>query len=183
MPNLPDIGATPAFRAQGALAQATGTALSSQYNTGLYAALETAGLRFIPLDTFTLLREVLANPGLYGFTNFTGTACQPQITANSLTCNPSSLITPTAARDYVFADGVHPTTATHLLTAQYAISVLEAPRLIQQLGRTGLSSMSSTATSTGFAGGRTAGSTSSRTVTSTIADRQRCSGSTMRWAT
>ena len=136
VPNLPDIGATPAFRAQGALAQATGTALSSQYNTGLYAALETAGLRFIPLDTFTLLREVLANPGLYGFTNFTGTACQPQITANSLTCNPSSLITPTAARDYVFADGVHPTTATHLLTAQYAISVLEAPRLIQQLGRT-----------------------------------------------
>ena len=130
VPNMPDLGVTPAFRAQGPAAQASGTALSASYNAALYAGLNAAGVRYIPLNNFALLNEVVANPGLYGFTNVTGTACQPQITANSLTCNPTSYVSPTAPNDYVFADGVHPTTATHRMLANYALSVLEGPRQI-----------------------------------------------------
>jgi outer membrane lipase/esterase len=37
-----------------------------------------------------VLQEIVAAPNAYGFTNVTGTACKSQITANSLTCNPTS---------------------------------------------------------------------------------------------
>ncbi|HZH42706.1 MAG TPA: autotransporter domain-containing protein, partial [Lysobacter sp.] len=133
VPTIPDLGSTPAFRAQGATAQAQGTALSTAYNNALFGGLATGNYRVIPLDTFNLIREVVANPGAYGFSNVTGTACQPQITANSLTCNPTSYVTPTAATDYLFADGVHPTTSAHRLLADYAVAILEAPRLLAVL--------------------------------------------------
>jgi outer membrane lipase/esterase len=133
VPTVPDLGVTPAFRAQGPAAQAAATALTLSYNQSLFSALSAAGLRVIPLDTFSLIREVVADPATYGFTNVTGTACQPQITANSLLCNPTSLVSPDAPLTYAFADGVHPTTAAHRILFQYAVSILEAPRLIQQL--------------------------------------------------
>lgn len=131
--NIPDLGLTPSFRAQGAVAQATGTQLASTYNAALFSGLSGAGLKVIPVDTFHVLQEIVAAPNAYGFTNVTGTACQPQITANSLTCNPTSYVTPNASSTYVFADGVHPTVATHAMLAQYAISVIEGPRLQQVL--------------------------------------------------
>jgi outer membrane lipase/esterase len=131
--NIPDLGITPAFRALGAAAQANGTALTTTYNNSLFSTLASNGLRVIPLDTFNLLREIAANPTAYGFTNITGTACQPQITANSLTCNPTSYVTPNAADTYLFADGVHPTSRAHQILSQYAVSVLEGPRQIAAL--------------------------------------------------
>jgi outer membrane lipase/esterase len=133
VPTVPDLGITPAFRVQGAAAQAGGTALTQSYNQALFSSLQGAGLRVIPLNTFALLQEIVANPATYGFTNVTGTACQPQITANSLLCNPTTLVSPDAPLTYAFADGVHPTIAAHRVLFQYAVSVLEAPRLIQQL--------------------------------------------------
>ena len=66
VPTIPDLGITPAFRAQGATVQATGTALTINYNTALFGGLATNNLRVIPIDTFTLIREITANPGAYG---------------------------------------------------------------------------------------------------------------------
>jgi outer membrane lipase/esterase len=134
VPTIPDLGITPAFRALGPTAQASGTALTVNYNTALFGGLATNNLRVIPIDTFTLIREITANPGAYGFSNITGTACQPQITASSLTCNPTSYVTPDAPNSYLFADGVHPTSRAHQILAQYVVSVLEAPRQNQILG-------------------------------------------------
>lgn len=130
---VPDLGLTPAFRAQGATAQAQGTALTTTYNSSLFSGLASNGLRVIPLDTFNLIREITASPAAYGFSNIAGTACQPQITANSLTCNPTSYVTPDAPNTYLFADGVHPTSRAHQILSQYAVSVLEAPRQIALL--------------------------------------------------
>ena len=127
---VPDLGVTPAFRALGTTAQAQGTALTTTYNNALFGGLASNGLRVIPLDTFNLIREIAAAPSAYGFGNITGTACQPQITANSLTCNPTSYVTPDAPNTYLFADGVHPTSRAHQILSQYAVSVLEAPRQI-----------------------------------------------------
>ena len=135
VPTVPDLGVTPSFRALGPAAQANGTALSTSYNSALFSGLAGANLRVIPIDSFNLIREITANPSSYGFTNITGTACQPQITANSLTCNPTSLVTPDAPFTYLFADGVHPTSRAHQMLAQYVVSVLEAPRQIEVLGR------------------------------------------------
>jgi len=133
VPTIPDIGLTPGFRAQGPAAQGAGTQLSAAYNDALFGAFAQAGLRVIPLDTFHLFQEVAANPEAFGFSNITGTACQPQITAQSLTCNPNTYVSPDAATSYAFADGVHPSGAAHGVIADYAASVLEAPRQIAVL--------------------------------------------------
>jgi outer membrane lipase/esterase len=133
VPTVPDLGVTPAFRAQGATAAATGTQLATTYNNALFGAINTAGLRVIPVDTFTLLREIVASPAEYGFGNVTGTACNPQITASSVTCSPLNYATPNAADVYAFADGVHPSSKAHGILSQYALSILEGPRQIALL--------------------------------------------------
>ncbi|WP_440569596.1 autotransporter outer membrane beta-barrel domain-containing protein [Stenotrophomonas sp. STK17_22] len=133
VPNLPDVGITPQFSGVRA---PLATAMSQRYNSALYGGLKNAGIEFIPLDTFGILREVTANPGMYGFTNVTSTACKinpANPTQSILTCNPTSYVSPDAYQTYLFADGVHPTTAGHELLGQYAVSVLEAPRLQQVL--------------------------------------------------
>ncbi|MFT4180083.1 MAG: autotransporter domain-containing protein [Thermomonas sp.] len=135
VPTIPDLGLTPAFRAQGAAVQAQGTALTTTYNTALFGGLATNGLHVIPLDTFTFLQEVVANPSAFGISNVTGTACQPQITAQSLTCNPTSLVSSDAPYTYLFADGVHPTAGAHKAIADFAVSVIDGPRLIAVLPR------------------------------------------------
>ena len=130
VPTIPDVGLAPLFRAQGPAAQAQATALATAYNNALFNGLAANGLSVIPVDTFRLLQEVAANPGAFGFTNITGTACQPQITAQSLTCNPTSYVSPDAPFTYLFADGVHPTTRAHQIVGDLAINAIEGPRQI-----------------------------------------------------
>lgn len=129
--NLPDIGKTPASAAGGPSAQAGGTLLALVYNgvlgTGL-SQLSANGLNVIPVDTFTLLNEVIANPSAYGFSNVTTPACN----GSSVQCGPAGSGLPfsyAAGTDqtYLFADGVHPTTAAHAMLAQYVLSELAAP--------------------------------------------------------
>ncbi|WP_093134620.1 autotransporter domain-containing protein [Pseudoxanthomonas sp. GM95] len=130
VPTIPDLGKTPQFLAGGAAASAAGTQLATSYNTALFNGLAASGLRVIPLDTFTLIDEITASPATYGFTNATGTACT---VASSVTCSPLNYATPTAASDYIFADGVHPSAAAHEVLSQYALSVLEGPRQVSVL--------------------------------------------------
>ena len=125
VPTIPDVGLTPGARAGGAARMAAGTALAKAYNDALFAGLKAAGLQVIPVDTFHVLQEIVANPGQYGFVNVTSPACT---TASSLTCSPLAYVTPSAATTYVFADGVHPSSATHEMLGQYTLSILEAPR-------------------------------------------------------
>lgn len=130
VPNLPDIGLAPAYRSQGAQGMALGTMLAKSYNDALFGGLKQAGLEVIPVDTFTILQEIVATPAAYGFSNVTGMACT---SASSVLCSPLSMVAPGAANSYLFADSVHPTTAAHQILGQYAISVVEAPRLQQIL--------------------------------------------------
>lgn len=130
VPNIPDLGQTPQFLAQGAAGSAGGTQLSVAYNNALYSGLASAGLRVIPMDTFSLLREIAASPSAYGFVNATSPACNIE---SSLTCSPFNLVAPRADENYVFADGVHPTTGAHRVVSQYAVSLLEAPRQLALL--------------------------------------------------
>src|SRR5690606_38495079 len=128
VPNIPDLGLTPSARAPGPAAQAGPTALASAYTDALYGALAQNGLRVIPMDMFHLFQELAADPASFGFSNITGTACQPQVTAQSVTCQPGSYVSPGAATSHAFADGVHPSGAAHEVIAGYASSVLEGPR-------------------------------------------------------
>lgn len=130
VPNLPDLGLTPMFRSQGDVGIATGTTLAQAYNEALYSGLKATGLQVIPVDTFHLLQEVVASPGTYGFTNVIDKACP---VGSSLPCNPTQYVTSDAATSYMFADSVPPSAVVHEMLGQYALSILEAPRLQQVL--------------------------------------------------
>ena len=125
VPTIPDVGRTPFGLSTGAAGAAGITALVQAYNQTLFGGLAAANLRVIPLDTFSFLREISAAPATYGFSNVTGQACFG--VASSLVCNPATTV-PGGAESYAFADSVHPTTATHRLLAQFAVSVIEGPR-------------------------------------------------------
>ena len=123
---VPDIGLTPAYAGANS---ALGTQLTTSYNDALFSSLAAAGLRVIPLDTFHLLQEIVSNPGAYGFTNTTTPACGM---VSSQLCSPLDYVAADVS-GYVFADGVHPTTTAHAVLANYAISMIDAPRQIAAL--------------------------------------------------
>jgi len=127
--NVPDIGKTPFGVGSGSGAQIT--ALSSFFNSTLYAGLDATGIQTIRFNAFAMLNEVVANPGLYGFTNASAPACG---TTPSLLCTAANLVTPNAAQTYVFADGVHPTTAAHAIIAQAVQSMITGPMQMAALG-------------------------------------------------
>jgi outer membrane lipase/esterase len=128
---LPDIGVTPFAAAAGPAAAGAATALSAGYNTTLFTGLQSAGLKVIPVDVFSLFAEIRANPLAYGFTNTTGIACGPfppiTTSGNAQFCLPSNLVAPNADTTYLFADGVHPTTGTHRIIANFVESLVQGP--------------------------------------------------------
>lgn len=127
VPTIPDAGLTPFALSAGLGAAATSVANS--FNTQIFGSLTAAGLRVIPLNTFQLQQEIVADAARYGFTNIDSPACP----GSSLTCTPEDYVVPGADQTYVFADGVHPSSATHRILADYAVSVLEGPRQIAML--------------------------------------------------
>ena len=132
--NLPDIGKTPSAASDAALVPGIQTFLSNvstSYNQTLNAGLAATGANILSVNTYALFNEVLANPTAFGFVNTTVPACT---TSSSHDCNSSTLVTPNAAQDYLFADGVHPTTAAHEIFSQYVLSELHAPGQISLLG-------------------------------------------------
>ena len=140
---LPNIGGTPAFAGSASVAGAV-TQLSAGYNTTLWSGLVSAGIRAIPVDTFSLLSEVGQNPSSYGFTNVTGLACGPfppfttATTISSQFCDSNHLVAPNADQTYLFADSVHPTTAAQKIVAQFAESLIEGPTQYSLLAETPL---------------------------------------------
>jgi len=135
VPNMPDFGLTPESRLGGPAVQAGGTAAAAGFNDALYSNMTAFGLRYIPLDTFHLLREIVGNPSSFGFTNVANTACGPGYApaGASVTCLPPNYNAANAADVYVFADGIHPSTAAHRIVADYAIATIEGPRQIALL--------------------------------------------------
>lgn len=128
--NLSDVGRTPDGIASGA--GSTITRLVSVFNGTLNAGLATLGDGIISINTFGLLAEIQANPSIYGFSNATSPACIPATSV--VYCNTSTLVAPNANNTYVFADGSHPSGATHRLLANVVVATLSAPGQISMAG-------------------------------------------------
>lgn len=128
--NLPNIGATPSAHANEALVPGISgflTDVSQSYNQILNAGL---GDRTLAVNAYALFDQVLADPAKYGFANVTAPACT---TSSSHDCNGSTLVASDADQTYLFADGVHPTTAAHAMLGQVVLSELQAPQQISLL--------------------------------------------------
>jgi phospholipase/lecithinase/hemolysin len=118
---VPDLGLTPYLRSLGPAAQAAGSALAAAFDTAVLnglASFESGGVKIYDLQTYALLDEVVANPGVHGFTDvvdpcWTGTSTDPK---SGTVCN-----TPDS---YLFWDGVHPTAVAQSLVANAAFDAL-----------------------------------------------------------
>jgi outer membrane lipase/esterase len=109
--NLPDLGLTPFGRSLGPVGSAQLSYLTDVYNAGLDKALDSldaAGIPTIRLDAAGLIREIAADPEGFGLVNATQEAVDSGNNAD----------------DYLFWDGVHPTTAGHLVVAERAVEEL-----------------------------------------------------------
>lgn len=141
---LPDLGKTPSSIAGGAAAIGQGTAAAVGYNTLLFTGLKSSNVKVIPVDTFALFNDVIANASAFGFTNTTGVACLPfppfAATPSSQFCGPTNLAASNAASSYVFADGIHPTTATHAIVADFVKSLIDGPNAYSLMAEVPLSS-------------------------------------------
>lgn len=106
VPNLPNLGLTPAFNTNPAL-EAVGNALSSAHDAALPGIMqslhETTGANIIVLNVQALLNNAVANPAEYGLTNVTGYC------AGTASC-----------QGYLFWNDVHPTTYAQSIIGAYA---------------------------------------------------------------
>jgi phospholipase/lecithinase/hemolysin len=107
--NVPDLGAAPAVVAAGA------SEIASQIASDMNDALLTTigGIPGVTIfDIFGLVDDVMGNPALFGLTNVTD-AC-----AQFLDCDPST---------YLFWDGIHPTSAGHLIISNAMLALVPEP--------------------------------------------------------
>lgn len=143
---LPDFSVTPAFSGLPAENKAFLNQLTDAFNAALLAGLNGSSARIINLRA--LGDAVVANPSAFGITNTTEAACDPaKISAftgglitngSALFCNAApaaafvapvpnlnGLKTGASASTYLFADGVHPTTAGHKILGDQVWSALK----------------------------------------------------------
>ena len=126
--NLPDGGRGPGSVASGQGAQIS--AITGLFNSALIGGLDTLGVPTMRVNIFALFNEVLADPAAFGFSNITTPACGA---IPSLLCTSANFVAPNAASTFVYADGVHPTTAAHAVIAQVVASMIEGPARIGAL--------------------------------------------------
>jgi phospholipase/lecithinase/hemolysin len=119
VPNMPDLGLTPAFA--GTPQADFLSFLTDTFNSNLAAQLTALdamlAAEIVQFDTAGSFARILADPLAYGFDNTTD-SCVANL-ANGL-CNPGNW------DRWLFWDGFHPTTHTHqVLASQFAMAVPE----------------------------------------------------------
>jgi phospholipase/lecithinase/hemolysin len=124
--NLPDVATTPSGRGQSASTQALINAMVSAFNTALTTGLSSE-TKVLIVDVFAASHDQATNPGPYGLTNVSETACDltpaKNPLASSLVCNASNVKSGDISH-WSFADDVHPTPFTNLLLARYVAEKL-----------------------------------------------------------
>src|SRR6185312_3675273 len=124
VPNLPPLGLSPRFNASPAAA-ATANAASALYDTTL-----DTGVSLLPLlnfgrhltinrlNTFALVKKIVASPANFGLLNATD----------------SSQLMPVDPDTYLFWDDLHPTTHGHDIVAMNALELIEPRGCLVQTG-------------------------------------------------
>jgi outer membrane lipase/esterase len=140
--NLPDIGSTPDAIKDGPAAQILATQHAQTFNHELFSQLAAQGIHVIPIDTYGVLHQLMNDAAQFGYTNIDTPACtRTSPSASALLCEPA-YYAPGSEFTHIFADGVHPTTATHKVLADYVLSVLMAPQQVAMIADSTIASRS-----------------------------------------
>lgn len=127
VPNTPDLSIVPRVSMLGIPSLSFVVNLfATQFNTLLDSKLDTLqidlGVNITRFDTFSVLNDVVANPGNFGFTNVTDpcyTGDDKNFTGGGTVCsNPDQ---------YAFWDTIHPTAQLHQILADKMASALRIP--------------------------------------------------------
>lgn len=107
---LPDVSVAPSVKAAGVAVAAKNFVIAA--NTGLQTSAPflawALGIQLELVDVNPLLYDLVNNPGKYGFSNSSGYALDPSTGGGDLNRD-----------DYVFFDGLHPTTGVHNILAGF----------------------------------------------------------------
>lgn len=128
VPNVPDLGLVPEVNSN-APAAAVATALSIAYNASLsqiLAGLYTlnADLNIYGFDSFAFLRQAVAAPQDFGFSNVTDACLQGLFVAPPATGPVSVCNTPD---EYLFWDTLHPSARAHEIIAARMLTTIPEP--------------------------------------------------------
>ena len=119
--NLPDVAGTPSGLSKDANTKALINAMVSAFNGELSSGL-AGNAKVLLVDVFAVSHDQGVNPGPYGLTNVTETACDltpaKNFLGSSLVCTGKNLKTGDVSH-YAYADDVHPTPFNNLLLARY----------------------------------------------------------------
>jgi phospholipase/lecithinase/hemolysin len=122
---VPNLALTPDIEAEGAAAQTLASSLAQLFNATVLGDLRPLETGFDPLKVFNLntyaaLTEIVDSPNHDGFLNVT----DPCWTGNFFGSRGTLCSAlPAVQNQYLFWDGVHPTAAAHLLTADLAYAI------------------------------------------------------------
>jgi phospholipase/lecithinase/hemolysin len=125
VPNLPDLGKLPGTLTDPQRSAGL-TTLTNFHNAGLDQTLSGLSAAFpgtslISLDVNGLFRQAIANPSQFNFTNATDSCLFPPPLRNPTGAIPTICPNP---EQYVFWDDIHPTTATHAILGEVALTTL-----------------------------------------------------------
>jgi phospholipase/lecithinase/hemolysin len=119
--NIPDVATTPSAMAKDATTRALIDAMVKAFNAQLASGLGSES-KVLLVDVYTVSHDQIVNPGPYGLTNVTQTACDLESPKNplaaALTCNAGNLRAGDVSH-WSFADDLHPTPFNNLLLARY----------------------------------------------------------------
>jgi len=120
--NLDDYGKVPLIRSNPKSAMLS--SWTRAFNDELAAGL--AGTPVLLVDAFSLLASARQDPARYGLKNSSGAACKmaelPQRAV--VFCTAQTLVEKDAHLVYLYADGLHPTTAGHRIIAAHVLAKL-----------------------------------------------------------
>lgn len=138
VPNLPDLGKTPRVLRMGNDMSMALTSLSQTHNTLLDASLanlsQLENIDIAQLDAFSLLNKTIANPEEFGFTNVTDSCIEPLKDDGKLDGTQDFKVCDNPD-EYLFWDGIHPTTVAHEQLANDALLALESePQSVPEPG-------------------------------------------------